>query len=217
MWRASSTSWRRHTPARDTRTTTTSAIGGSTSHARSAADPMGRIPYTSELVAMFIYLNRTGFNGLFRLNARGAFNVPAGRYARPRIVDRAKLLQVGEALPARASDSSGPPSRLWTLGPALGIFSTSIRPTRLSQPRRTSRLTPRPDSVATISSVYSSSSSRLPTATVTCCSATPPLPKSRFSTRSTPKRARRACARSKSPRAAPSTARVAGVAPWRNI
>ena len=60
--------------------------------------PDGRIPYTPELAAMFIYLNRTGFNGLFRLNARGAFNVPAGRYARPRIVDRAKLLQVGEAL-----------------------------------------------------------------------------------------------------------------------
>src|SRR6185295_5882242 len=63
-----------------------------------AAD--GRIAYTSELAAMFIYLNRTGFNGLFRLNASGAFNVPAGRYAHPRISDRAKLLYVAEALSA---------------------------------------------------------------------------------------------------------------------
>jgi DNA adenine methylase len=57
----------------------------------------GRIPYTPELAAMFIYLNRTGFNGLFRLNARGAFNVPMGRYERPKICDRARLFRVAEA------------------------------------------------------------------------------------------------------------------------
>jgi DNA adenine methylase len=65
----------------------------------------GRIRYTPELAAMLIYLNRTGFNGLFRVNARGAFNVPAGRYAKPRIVDRARLRQVAAAL-------SGPRVRL---------------------------------------------------------------------------------------------------------
>ncbi|HZT76344.1 MAG TPA: Dam family site-specific DNA-(adenine-N6)-methyltransferase [Vicinamibacterales bacterium] len=63
---------------------------------RRAAD--GRIAYTPELAAMLIYLNRTGFNGLFRLNKRGAFNVPPGRYDRPKIADRAKLARVADAL-----------------------------------------------------------------------------------------------------------------------
>jgi DNA adenine methylase len=58
----------------------------------------GHIQYTPALAAMLIYLNRTGFNGLFRLNASGAFNVPAGRYERPKIVDREKLARVADAL-----------------------------------------------------------------------------------------------------------------------
>jgi DNA adenine methylase len=64
--------------------------------ARRAGD--GRIDYTPELAAMLIYLNRTGFNGLFRVNARGAFNVPAGRYERPNIADRQRLHDVAAAL-----------------------------------------------------------------------------------------------------------------------
>jgi DNA adenine methylase len=58
----------------------------------------GGIAYTPDLAAMFIYLNRTGFNGLFRVNGRGAFNVPLGRYDRPHICDRIKLARVAEAL-----------------------------------------------------------------------------------------------------------------------
>ena len=54
--------------------------------------------YTPEMAAMLIYLNRTGFNGLFRLNKAGAFNVPAGRYVNPRIVDEHHLRQVAAAL-----------------------------------------------------------------------------------------------------------------------
>ena len=53
---------------------------------------------TPELAAMFIYLNRTGFNGLFRLNRRGEFNVPVGRYTAPTICDRGHLRQVAATL-----------------------------------------------------------------------------------------------------------------------
>jgi DNA adenine methylase len=54
--------------------------------------------YTPALAAMFIYLNRTGYNGLFRLNASGEFNVPAGRYRNPKICDPGNLRRVSEAL-----------------------------------------------------------------------------------------------------------------------
>ena len=47
---------------------------------------------------MFIYLNRTGFNGLFRLNRHGGFNVPAGRYADPKICDPDHVRAVARAL-----------------------------------------------------------------------------------------------------------------------
>jgi DNA adenine methylase len=57
--------------------------------------------YTPDMAAMLIYLNRTGFNGLFRLNKAGAFNVPVGRYANPRILDEVHLRQVAAALRSR--------------------------------------------------------------------------------------------------------------------
>ncbi len=48
--------------------------------------------------ARFIFLNRTAYNGLYRVNAAGRFNVPHGRYKQPRIVDVERLEEASKAL-----------------------------------------------------------------------------------------------------------------------
>ncbi len=55
-----------------------------------------------ERAARTIYLNRTCYNGLYRVNAAGQFNAPFGRYKNPSIVDEPRLRAVGEYL--RSSD-----------------------------------------------------------------------------------------------------------------
>ncbi|HIX36239.1 MAG TPA: Dam family site-specific DNA-(adenine-N6)-methyltransferase [Candidatus Limosilactobacillus merdigallinarum] len=48
--------------------------------------------------ARTLYLNHTGFNGLYRVNKKGQFNVPFGRYKNPRILDEANLRAANEVL-----------------------------------------------------------------------------------------------------------------------
>lgn len=51
-----------------------------------------------ENTALFIFLNRTCFNGLYRVNGKGLFNVPFGRYANPKICDKQTIFADSELL-----------------------------------------------------------------------------------------------------------------------
>jgi DNA adenine methylase len=61
-----------------------------------AQDPATLTPV--ERAARLIYMNKTCYNGLYRENQQGRFNVPFGRYTRPNICDKDRLRAASRAL-----------------------------------------------------------------------------------------------------------------------
>ena len=53
---------------------------------------------STEKAALFIFLNKTCFNGLYRVNRKGLFNVPIGAYKNPTICDADNLRNIHKAL-----------------------------------------------------------------------------------------------------------------------
>ncbi len=52
----------------------------------------------AEVAAWMLYVTKTGFNGLYRVNKSGGFNVPFGRYKNPTICDAGRLMACSDAL-----------------------------------------------------------------------------------------------------------------------
>jgi DNA adenine methylase len=61
----------------------------------------------TEVAAWMIYLNRTGYNGLYRVNSSNIFNVPFGKYEKPTICDEETLRACAKALVGAELETAG--------------------------------------------------------------------------------------------------------------
>ena len=73
----------------------------------------------AEAAARTIFLNHTCFNGLYRVNKQGKFNVPYGKYKNPKICDEEGLYAASEALKSR--------NTLWRLSACAGALRSTRR------------------------------------------------------------------------------------------
>ena len=79
--------------------------------------------------ALFIFLNKTCFNGLYRVNSHGHFNVPHGRYVNPRICDAETVMADAEVLQRveiMCGDFSG--SERFAAGNTIYYFDPPYKP-----------------------------------------------------------------------------------------
>ena len=67
-----------------------------------ASAPRGRVRRAARL----LFLNRNCYNGLYRVNSRGGFNVPHGRYENPNIVNEHKVRAAGALLRSARAELS---------------------------------------------------------------------------------------------------------------
>ena len=79
--------------------------------------------------AQLMFMNRTCFNGLFRMNSKGKFNVPHGRYKNPRILDAENILNVSDIL-KRAEIQQGDFTKCeeWITDNSFVYFDPPYRP-----------------------------------------------------------------------------------------
>jgi DNA adenine methylase len=75
-----------------------------------------------ERAARFIYLNKTCFNGLYRVNRAGRFNVPFGRYKNPRVLDPEGLRAASRALEGTDVRRADFQDTLAEAGPGDGVY-----------------------------------------------------------------------------------------------
>ena len=86
-------------------------------------------PLRSERVAQTIFLNKTCFNGLYRVNRSGRFNTPIGRYLRPSFPNPEQLRDVSQALAhVQAHHGSFETSREHMTSSTFAYFDPPYRP-----------------------------------------------------------------------------------------